>query len=450
MTLVLFASLLILCIVTRVSILYAMAAGYILFALHSLKSGFSLSETLKMSLEGIRTVSGILVTFVMIGMLTGLWRSCGTIASIVSYAAGMVSAPVFILLSFLLNCLVSFLTGTAFGTAATMGTVCMTIGHALSLNPAAMGGAILAGAYFGDRCSPVSTSALLVSELTKTDIYGNIRKMAEEAAVPFLISCLIYLVLGRLLPYGHAQIPDVRGMFSGEFRLGAVPVIPAAVILIFALCRINVRKSMLASILAAIAVCLFFQHREPGEILRTMIFGYRAEDHTLRVMIDGGGLVSMLKVTAIVCLSSSYSGIFQKTGLLDGLKEKTGALNKKMSTYGVYLLTAFAAGAVACNQTLTIMLTDQLCRDLLPEAELGEKTEKTDARRTPEIRRQKAMNLEDTAVIISPLIPWSIASGVTLSTVGAPLISIAAACFLYILPLWRLVYGRLTAKRVKR
>lgn len=139
------------------------AAGICHFALYAIRKGFSLPEVLGMSAQGVRAAKNILTTFVLIGILTSLWRAGGTIPAIVCYSVRVMEPRLFLVCSFLLNCLVSFLTGTAFGSAATMGAVCMTMAAALGADPLMTGGAILSGVYFGDRCSPVSTSALLVA-----------------------------------------------------------------------------------------------------------------------------------------------------------------------------------------------------------------------------------------------------------------------------------------------
>lgn len=101
-----------------------------------------------------------------------------------------------LLAAFLLCCLVSSLTGTAFGTAATVGVITMTMANSMGLPPLFTGGAILSGIYFGDRCSPMSTSALLVSELTGTDLFENIKKMTRTGLVPFLLACGVYALAG--------------------------------------------------------------------------------------------------------------------------------------------------------------------------------------------------------------------------------------------------------------
>ena len=196
--LTLFAVLLIGALAAGVPILYALIAGLILFSAYSLKCGFTLEQTGKMCLKGVNTVKNVLITMTIIGVLTGLWRSSGTIPAIVGYCVQLITPSVFLLLTFLLNSLVSFLIGTSFGTAATMGAICIAMAQAMDISLALAGGAAISGAFFGDRCSPVSTSTLLVAEVTHTDMYKNIPKLMKDSIVPFVMSCVAYLVMGWL------------------------------------------------------------------------------------------------------------------------------------------------------------------------------------------------------------------------------------------------------------
>lgn len=181
-----------------------------------------------MAISGIKTVKNVLITFLLIGMLTALWREASTIPVIVCYAAKLIRPSLFLVMAFLLNCLVSFMTGTAFGTAATMGVICTTIASTMQMNPVFVGGAVLSGVYFGDRCSPVSTSALQVSELTKTNIFQNIKSMFRSAAAPFLVTCMLYLTVG-FLTGGSGEILDLQALFGREFVLSPSALLPGVV-----------------------------------------------------------------------------------------------------------------------------------------------------------------------------------------------------------------------------
>ena len=418
--LALFCGGLLACILFDISILYALGAGLIMFLLYGKGKGFSWRELAGMALSGVKTVKNILITFVLIGMLTALWRDAGTISVIVCYAIRLIRPSIFLLMAFLLNCLISFLTGTAFGTAATMGVICSTMAATMGVNPVLLGGAVLAGAYFGDRCSPVSTSALLVSELTGTSIFRNIRNMVRTAAVPFAVSCVLYLVAG-ILSGNRGEVPELSGIFAREFVLSWVALLPAIAILLLSLFRVRVKIAMAVSIFVALPISLLVQQTPVSDLPRLLVMGFQAVDSEVAAMVNGGGIISMVRVSAIVSLSSSYSGIFKKTGLLDGAKRIIGLMADRVGTYTATLCTATVANMISCNQTLGIMLTHQLCRDLQDEPE------------------SRALNLEDSAVVIAPLVPWSIAGAVSLSAAGAPMAGIVAAWYLYLLPLWRLI-----------
>ena len=420
MVLLLFAGILTGCVLLNLPILLALVMGLALFFSYGLLRHHTLPSLLKMALSGVRTVKNILLLFLLIGLLTALWRTAGTIPAIVCCAAELIHPSLMVLMAFLLNCLVSFLTGTAFGTAATMGVISMTMAVSMGIAPSLAGGAILSGAYFGDRCSPVSTSALLVSELTGTDIFENIREMVKTALFPFLFTCGIYGALGLVSAPGVPEGEGVQSLFAAQFRLGWIPLLPAVLILVLALGKVNVKRSISLSILAALIISLFYQGAEPLPLLRAALLGYRCPESALAVMLNGGGVLSMAKPAAIVCLSSCYAGIFEGTGLLNHLKAGIRRLSGRVCVFACILGTSAAASVVACNQTLTIMLTEQICRELEPD------------------RKKLAIALENTAVVIPPLIPWSIAGAVPLASIGAPSASLLLACYLYILPLWNL------------
>ena len=420
LTIGIFCALLIICIITGKSILYALLAGLIIFSLYGKKQGYSWRQINRMALQGVWKVKNILLTFILIGMLTALWRQAGTIPAIICYTVRLIKPSTFLLMTFLLNCLISVLTGTALGTAATIGVVCATMASALGIPSWMTGGAILSGVYFGDRCSPVSTSALLVAELTETGIYTNIKNMIKSALAPFTITCILYLTVSIQL-HGKTEMPDLGHAFGSEFRLSWIALLPAAVILLLSVMQAGVKIAMIASIVTAIPVCIGLQNMAFTELPELLLNGFHSTDVTVAAMLNGGGITSMLKVGAIVCISSSYSGIFQATGILNGFQKMVCLLADRTKPYFAVLVTSILTSVMACNQTLAIMLTGQLCSRTEPD------------------KLRFANNLEDSAVIIAPLVPWSIACAVPLTAAGAPGYSVLFAVFLYLLPLCDLV-----------
>ena len=418
------------CLFTGASILYALAVGYLLFFLYGLRKGHSAGAVFSMSLAGIKTVKNVLMIFGLIGLITALWRASGTIPVIVCYASRLIVPSAFLVITFLLNSLLSVLTGTSFGTAATMGVICMSMGNAMRMNPMLVGGAILSGAFWGDRCSPVSSSANLVCDLTGTDIFENIHGMLRTSWVPTVLSCLLYYVLGCSAGQ-EIQLLDVEGLFAESFRLHWIAVLPATVILVLSAMRVPVKRTLLASILLALIFSITLQGMEVSRLLSVMVFGYKTSNGKLSAMVNGGGLISMVRPAAIVMLSSSYAGIFEETGLLNPIRQRIETLSLRLTSFGSTLLVSMLTSMVACNQTLSVMLTSQLCRGTQPDA------------------KRFAIDLENTAIVVAPLVPWSIAGAVPLAAVGAPSAGILAACYLYLVPLWNLCLAVAESARKK-
>lgn len=426
----LFCGALLFCVAMDFSIVYALFAGLGLFWFYGFKKGFGIKQLGQMSFDGVWKVKNILITFMLIGMLTAIWRTAGTIPFIVCTATQFITPQIFIAMTFVLNCMVALLIGTSFGTAATMGVICVTMAHSMGINIVPVCGAMLSGTFFGDRCSPVSTSALLVAELTDTDIFDNIKNMAKSCAVPFVLAVAAYLVMGFVFT-GVGEVPDLYALFGREFALRWITVIPAAIIIVLSLFKIRVKAAMITSIIVALPIAVMVQGVAAAELPSILFWGYTTADAQLAPMLNGGGVVSMLRVALIVCVSSAYSGIFEKTGLLDGIKHKIEAISKAATPFAATLAAAVGASAVACNQTLAIMLAHQLCDKIH-----GDKS-------------TFALTLEDTVVVTAALVPWSIASGAPLASVGGPVSAIPFACFLYILPLWRMVWDMADKRKNK-
>ena len=206
------------CLLLDIPLISAMLLGYVLFAGYTMHAGSSLRDIVRMTVSSIWQIRMVLIVFVLIGMLTASWRAGGTIPCIVSMAESLIRPEIFPLLAFLLNAALSIMLGTSFGTVATMGVICMSIGSVIGVPPAVTGGAVLSGIYVGDRCSPLSTSALVVSSITQTDIYDNLILMAKSAIRPLLISCVLYLIIGIYISPSSLDI-DTNSIFSEHFNL---------------------------------------------------------------------------------------------------------------------------------------------------------------------------------------------------------------------------------------
>lgn len=408
---------LVVCVEAGASVLYALLFGLLVFCLYAGRKGFTVPEILDMLREGVRKVSNILLVFVLIGCLTGIWRICGTIPYIVYHGVGLIVPRYFALCAFVLCSVMSYLTGTSFGTASTMGVICMMLGRVAGVPQEILAGAILSGCFFGDRCSPMSSSALLVAELTKTDIFQNIRTMFRTAWAPLFLTCVFYLFQGS--GQGAAMEGQAVDIFQESFVLSWPVALPALAALVLCACKVEVKRTMAVSVLLGALTGLVVQQATVWEILQAMLMGYHPQNQPqLASYLGGGGIWSMVNVSLIVCVSSSFSGIFEKTGMLDGMVRLVGNLAKFLTSYGAFCVTALVTCMISCNQTLAAILTNQLGEPVAREKE------------------KRASWLEDTVIVLAPLIPWSIAGAVPVAVIGSTSACLKYACYLYLIPLW--------------
>jgi len=419
--LLLFCSALLVCVVLQLPVVYALAVGLALFSFYAYYQKYSVKAIGRMLYEGAMKARIILTVFVLIGMLTATWRACGTIPYIVYYSIELVSPRFFILSGFLVSCVMSLLTGTCFGTVGTIGTICMIIARANGVDPVITAGAVISGGFFGDRISPMSSSALLVSQLSGSDIYVNIRNMARTTILPLALTLLAYgLLSGRQQAAG--DVTAVTRQLPQLFQMSWPLLVPAAIILVLCLLRVRVLWTMLCSVVAAFILCVLVQGVPLARMPALLLEGYLAEpDSGIGAIMNGGGILSMLNALLVVLISSSYSRIFEETGLLESLQALVNRMAQKTRRYTTVMTTSLITSVFSCSQSFTIILTHQLCGKIYDNS------------------AELALDLEDSASTIPALIPWSVASAVPLATMGVDIRAIPYALFIYLLPLSRLL-----------
>ncbi len=419
-----FALAILLCLVLNWSVIVALLIGLCGFVVYGLSQGYSLRSLYKMGKQGIGSATKVMIILLVIGMLTGSWRASGTIAYFVSIAIQVISPKFVLFWTFFLNALLSTVIGTSFGTAATMGVVGMTLCTASGINPILSGGAILSGIYVGDRWSPVSSSALFVATVTNTSLYRNVAGMMKTGFIPFLLACIIYFCIGYSLEVHEAHL-DMAGIFSKVFVLSPWTLLPAVVLLGLLAFRINIIWTMCASVLTASLEVIWLQGFSIVVLLKSLVFGFSSTDTDVAKLLDGGGLISMVSVVVIIFISCSYAGIFEGTGLIEKLRHHVVRMAKATTPFASLAVTAIVTSMLTCNQLLSVLLTDQLCKPIIPNKE------------------KRAIALEDTCILFPALIPWSVANAVPVATIGAPKACIVGAFFVMLVPLCRVIYSYL-------
>ena len=408
--------------VQGVFIAYPLLLTLILFVLLYLRRGYAFKALIAMIYAGAKKSFAVLGILLPIGALTAAWIASGTVPALVFYGINLIHPEYFVLSAFLLTSLVSVLLGTSFGVVGTIGVALMIMARGSEVNLHLVAGAIIAGAYFGDRCSPMSSSAHLVATLTQTKIYCNLKAMAITSAVPLLVSISLYYGLSRFNPI-HSTDSWVVTEITALFDLHPVTLAPAIAILGLVCFRVDVKLTMLISLAIAGLISLTLQHHTLGMLMESMVFGYHLENASpLQAILTGGGLLPMGKVALVVIVSTGLAGLFSGTQTLVVIEQ---LLQRARSHKHLFLgasCISLATAALGCTQTIAILMTHQLTHQKYAEENLT--------------NHQLAIDIENTAVVLSPLIPWNIAGWIPATLLMTDAGFIPYAFFLYLLPLF--------------
>lgn len=408
------------CLVLGRSLIWALLLGLALFSLLGLKKGFTPRQLAAMAWRQGRDSLIVVPVFLLIGMVTALWRASGTISFFLYYGLEGLRPASFLLVAFLLSAVLSFALGTCYGVTGTAGVVLITLARSGGVDLAVTAGAILSGAYFGDRCSPMSSCATLVAACTGTELYKNVREMLKTALLPTLLTVLAFGVLSRLYPIQRMD-SVVLSALRENFDLHWTVLLPAVLMLVLPLAKVPVKWAMAASAATAFVLTVALQGLPVPEALRTAILGYAPRQAELAGILSGGGLVSMVTSGAVVFITSLYAGILEGIDALAPAKDWVERLSRRVGLFPAAVLVSTAVVSVFCNQAVMVMIDAQLLADSY-EARGASRTE-------------LAMDIANSGVTIAGLVPWSIAITVPLSMLDVGTEAIPWCVLLYMIPL---------------
>jgi Na+:H+ antiporter, NhaC family len=427
--------LLIISSIKGIFIAYPLLISLCLFIVIAVRKGSEPLKVLYMAYSGGKKALVVLKIFVLIGAIISAWMSSGTVPAIVYYGIKFLNPKFFILSAFIISSIVSFLIGTSFGTVGTVGIALIVMARGSGVNIDMAAGAIMAGAYFGDRCSPMSSSASLIANLTGTDLYKNIGNMFKTSIIPLSISVIIYLLLSLYAPL-NSQRSNLDLEIFKAFNVNIVVLIPAAVILFLSAFKIDVKTSMLISIIIAVILSVGVQQEKITDVIRYLLSGYSMEGDTpLKTIIKGGGIISMLKLAVVVFISSAFSGVFEGAGFLKGIDGYLSKFNLRNELLILTIIMSVATAAFGCTQTIAIILAHQIVKKAYEEKNVD--------------NYQLAVDIENTAVVISPLIPWNIAGLIPAATLMVGPGYILYSFYLYLIPITNFIYLKLVSGREK-
>ncbi|MFO7761378.1 MAG: Na+/H+ antiporter NhaC [Desulfobia sp.] len=375
----------------------------------------------------------ILIT---VGMIIGTWILSGTVPLLIYYGLKMITPQYFPLAAMLITSVVSLAIGTSWGTVGTVGLALVGIGDGLGIPVGLTGGAIVSGAFFGDKMSPLSDTTNLAPAVTSTQLFSHIRNMMATAVPAMLTAGAVYWGMG--LEYAgqtlHTErVTVILGGLEQSFVFHPLILIPALLVILLAVKRFPALPTLFAGMLAGALTAMIAQDASVHQIFTVMQNGYESATGIMAVdkLLSKGGIQSMMWTISLVLIALAFGGILEKTRCLEVvLNSVIGRVRGRFSL--VALSTGGAAGTnlITGDPYLAIALPGRMFSPVFRGQGLS----------TLNLSRA----IEEGGTLLNPLVPWSAGGAFTAAALDIPTLTyapLAIACWLS--PLIGLLYASL-------
>ncbi|MBM7693094.1 NhaC family Na+:H+ antiporter [Peribacillus deserti] len=366
---------------------------------------FSVME--KAMAQGAFSAMGAIYIFLFIGMLISSWMMSGTIPTIMYYGFEFLSGSAFYAIAFLIASLVGLCIGSSLTTSATIGVAFIGMAGAMDVSMAITAGAIVSGAFLGDKMSPLSDTCNLASETVGVNLFEHVRNMLWTTVPGFIISFIIYFWLSPSIDSG--QVKEI-GVFleslKRETNVSIISLFPFVLVAIMALKKVPAVPTLAAGIISSLVIAFTAEANitlaSAGQVLFS---GYKLDSgiKELDSILSRGGMESMMFSISLVLLALGMGGLLFKFGIIPALLDKAAHRLKKAGR----LITATVCTSIGVN----VLIGEQYLSILLPGKTFQASYEKAGL-----TKKTLARALEDGGTVVNPLIPWGV-SGVFLTQV---------------------------------
>ena len=384
--------------------------------------------------EAIRVVVPTVCLLMAIGVMIGTWLQSGTIATIIVGGLRLIDPTWLLPLTLLFCAVLSLVTGTSYGSVGSAGVAMMAIGNAMGIHPGMVAGAVICGSMFGDKISPLSDTTNLAPAVAGAKLGDHVRSMLWTTLPPFLISLILFTILGIRQTSGDYSAGDLNlyiEALNGEFQLGFVTLIPAVLIIVLLLLKVEAIVALGISAVAAGAVSVFWQGASLQSVIQIAYSGYTTgiENGILQTILNRGGMSSMLQYVAIICFAVGMGGMLEKLGVLENILEMIMSHIRSDGTLILAtLLVGYVVSLISCSQPMAHVLTGRLMAPLFRERKIA-----------PEILSRC---LEDAGTLAGPMIPWHGYCVYMSGTLGVAWAAFFPYLFLlYLTPFFSVFYG---------
>lgn len=414
-------------------------------AIIGLSKGLSWSSIQENVLENIKAATPAILILLMVGALIGSWLLGGIVPSMIYYGLGIFSPTIFVASACVITAIAAIVIGSSWSTSATLGVALMSIGYAMGINPGLVAGAIVSGAYFGDKMSPLSDTTNLASGVAGVDLFTHIRYLSLTAFPSLVISLLLYTVLGWYFGGDTSNADNTaryQDIIAQQFNVNPLLLLVPAGVIFLIVRKVPALPALFVGAAAGILCAVMLQRdllvvlgAELGntyQVIMQALYGdvsVVTGDPVLDELLSSGGMFGMLNTIWLILSAMVFGGVMEACGFLGRIT--TALISRVRSDAG--LITATGATCLVTNvsasdQYLALVVPGRMFSNAYAERGLAP--------------QNLSRTLEDTGTVTSVLVPWNTCGAYHASVLGVATLAYAPWAFFCLLsPLMTLFFA---------
>ena len=396
----------------------------------------------------IKSIAIPIVILLLVGALAGTWKVSGVIPAMVYYGLNLINPTVFLPLTLIVTAIVSLTTGSSYTTSATVGIALVAVGTAFNISPGMTAGAVISGAYFGDKMSPLSDTTNLAPAMAGGDLYTHIKYMTLTTVPTFIFTFIVFCIISLNIDTSGigdmSSILTLSDTISNDFYISPILFLVPVLVIILAFLKVRPVIALSSGILLALVFALIFQQNilnliDPSDytaVFNSVFLDTEIPTNNDRIvrLYNSGGMKGMLWTINLTICAMIFGGSMDAIGALS--KITSALLDRAKNVFGLFVSTVISCLGIniaASDQYLAIVIPGKMFKDAYKERGLA-----------PE---NLSRTLEDSGTVTSALIPWNTCGAYHYGVLGVSVSEyFIYAIFNWLSPIMTLIYAGFSIK----
>jgi NhaC family Na+:H+ antiporter len=411
-----------------------MLLGVLVASIVGLKCGFSWQNIQNGMVRGITNALPATIILIIVGIMIGVWILAGVVPTLIYYGLTILSPAIFLPATVIICALTSLATGTSWGTTGTIGVALMGVGAGLGFPLPLVAGAVLSGAYFGDKMSPLSDTTNMAPALAGTDLFTHIKHMSYTTGVAIALTLVIEIIIGFQYGAGEGDVERISTMLAlldENFTINIVMILPPIVVMAVSFRKMPAIPGITLGVIAGVILAVGLQGAQFDTVVNAAFGGFESAtgNEDVDSLLTRGGMNSMMYTISLVIVAMMFGGVMERTNQLKTIADKVLALaNSTGSLIASTALTCIGANMVLCDQYMAIVMGARSYAQAYRDRGVA-----------PE---NLSRAVEDSGTVTACLIPWNSGGAYQAATLGVATIAYAPfAFFCWLSPIITILYG---------